>query len=213
VSNRRDQARKLKDWRDSIWMCPELADDPQGKAIAIAIHHKVDWGSFSTVISNKTLASITSYSERTVRDRVQRLIAIGFLSATSRGHGREWKLRELTLLWPAAHAGHEDGRPVPGAGHEALRPAWDATKAGTEGQQDRHGAPPTIPETNTETIPEGAASPSPAEAGSAAPEPMTDDGLRDQVRTLRLMRWPDERILQKYAKHGMTKAHLEEVQR
>lgn len=59
---------------------------------------------------------------------------------------------------------------------------------------------------------ESAASPAPAAAGSAAPEPQewTEDGLRLQVRTLRLMHWSDERILKKFAKHGMTRAHLEQ---
>jgi hypothetical protein len=166
VSARRHQARKLKDWRDAIWTCPRLTRDPEAKSIAIAIQDKVDWDTFSTVISNPTLAHITSYGERTVSYRVQKLIGLGFLSGRPRGSGRTWALRELTLLWPARAAGHESTRPAPDAGHETARPAQDDSMARTERSHDLHRALPTNLETNTET--KGAASPSPANAVSAA---------------------------------------------
>jgi hypothetical protein len=166
VSARRDQARKLKDWRDAIWTCPQLTRDPEAKSIAIAIQDKVDWDTFNTVISNPTLAGITSYSERTVSDRVQKLIGLSFLSSRSLGSGRTWALRELTLLWPAPDAGHETTRPAQGAGHEPPWPARNAALTCTESSHDPHRARTT----NQEPIqkPNSAAPPSPAEAGFAA---------------------------------------------
>jgi hypothetical protein len=166
VSARRHQARKLKDWRDAIWTCPQLRRDPEAKSIAIAIQDKVDWDTFSTVISNPTLAGITSYGERTVSDRVQRLIDLGFLSSRSQGTGRKWALRALTLAWPAPDAGHESSRPAPSAGHEPPWPARDAAMTCTEGSHDPHRARTTNPEPLKK--PNSAAPPSPAAAGFAA---------------------------------------------
>jgi DNA-binding transcriptional MocR family regulator len=81
------------------------------------------------------------------------------------------------------------------------------------GAADREiGAPSvrlTLLQTPTEKS-ESAASPSPAQAGAAAgePEQMSDDDLREVVHTMRLMKWPDEKILEKHAKYGMTRRHL-----
>jgi DNA-binding transcriptional ArsR family regulator len=67
----------------------------------------------------------------------------------------------------------------------------------------------SVPDSLTDSLTEkSAASPAFADATSAAPERMTDAGLCAQVRLLRQMHWTDERILKKFAKHGMTSEHL-----
>jgi hypothetical protein len=145
MSSRGEAARRLKEWRDAVRAHPELAEDPEAKAIAVHLTDFVDWHSMSTTLSNPRLAELTAYSERTVAERVRRLITLGLLAAASVGHGRTWKLRELTLQWQAPRAGHGAPRQAPRAGH-------NSTKAGTARAHGRHRVPTTIPETNTEGL-------------------------------------------------------------
>ena len=93
-------------------------------------------------------------------------------------------------------------------------PAANGTNAAIIGTNSARIVTPSVSQKSLTEISnsEGsAAPPAPANAGSAAPEPepMTDQALRDQVRILRRLRgWTDARILDKYAKRGMTADHL-----
>jgi len=178
VSGRREQARKLNEWRDMIWSSQQITDDPEGKAIAIVLSLKVDWCRLTTVISNKTLANLTSYSERTVSDRIRKLILHGFLSARNVGYGRTWKLRELTLQWQATGACHEKARQASDAHHVPPSQACLSPKASTKCSEGRHPALPISSEITKETSSEGAASPAPANAVSAALEAKRDEVMR-----------------------------------
>jgi DNA-binding transcriptional MocR family regulator len=178
MSDRREQARRLQQWRDMIWSSQLIADDPEGKAIAIVVALKVDWSTHTTVISNRTLSSLTSYSERTVSDRIRKLIRHGYLSARTVGHGRTWKLRELTLQWQVPGACHEKSRQAPDACHELPRHAGSSSQASTIRTEDRHQALPTSSETIKETSSERAASPAPANAVSTALQAKGDEVMR-----------------------------------
>jgi hypothetical protein len=163
----RAKARELRRWHQLI-LSTDGPSNAEAKLVALAVAHHVDWGTFTTVVGAETIATITKICERTVRNRIQQLICEGFLAARQIGRGRTWKLRELTLRWPASPAGHEGARPAQDAGHDAPRPVNSATKTGTAAVDDRHGVHPISSEITKEISSKSAASPSPAEAGSAA---------------------------------------------
>jgi len=104
----------LRSWHRLI-LSRDGPKNAEAKLVALDIAHHVDWNTFTTVVGAETIATVTDICERTVRDRIQRLIREGFLLARQIGRGRTWKLRELTLRWPACGAGHEDSRPVCGS--------------------------------------------------------------------------------------------------
>jgi hypothetical protein len=204
----RDSARRLREWR-RLMLSTDGPDNHEGKLVAIAIAEKVDWEAFNTTVGAETIARETKLCERTVRNRIQELIRDGFLSAQPVGHGRRWKLRELTLRWPVRHAGHEDSRPAPGTGHEGSRPACGNAMTGMRYSHDRHGVHPISSETNIEITPEGsAASPSPANAGSAAPDSEAVEVIRDLYRK----GFKPTEIWERYCKRrGMTLAQVQAV--
>jgi hypothetical protein len=206
---RKQKSRELRRWH-SLILSTDGPSNAEARLVALAIAHHVDWGTFATVVGAETIATITQICERTVRNRIQQLICEGFLAARQIGRGRTWKLRELTLRWPASRAGHEDARLAQDAGHDASRPVNGAAKTGTAASHDRQGVHPISSETTKEISSKSAAPPSPAEAGSAAPEQQlwTDDQLRHHVKSMRRLFWSDERILKKYARFGMTDSHL-----
>lgn len=75
------------------------------------------------------------------------------------------------------------------------------------------GTEPTVTGTGPGT--NGAASRSPATAGSAAQEPtgpLSDTELRHQVELMRALGWNDPRILEKFGHRGMTEEHLRTTQ-
>jgi hypothetical protein len=161
------KARELRRWHDLI-LSTDGPRNKEAKLVALAIAHHVDWSTFSTFVGVETIVTVTDICEKTVRDRIQKLIREGFLAARKIGRGRTWKLRELTLGWPASPAGHEDSRPVKDTGHEAPRPVDGVSMTGTAAPHDRHGVHPISSEITKEISSKSAAPPSPAEAGSAA---------------------------------------------
>lgn len=167
MSTRSAQARILRRWRALIYS-PDGPANPEARFVAITIAEYMDWTSLTTIVGVLTIAKATGYCEKTVRRRMQDLIRGGWLSARRIDHGRTWKLRELKLEWPGPDTGHETSRPVPRTGLGESWPVRQSSETGAPFLQDRYGVPPISSETNIKNSSEGAASPSPADACSAA---------------------------------------------
>jgi len=177
MSSRRYQARALGELRHHI-LSPQGPQASSLKLVLLDILEYVDWKTLTTIVGVETIAADTDLSERCVRYSIQRLQRSGYLSARFVGHGRTWKLRELTVRWPELNAGHETPRP--------------ATNVAMPGNECRHDRQPLHPISSRnpfkKSLTEGAASPSPANAGSAAQEAF-EEGVRERLRKEQRGRW------------------------
>jgi hypothetical protein len=175
-------------------------------------------GSAGCFPGTRTLAVRIGVHRATVSRWLHQLVQLGWLD-------RELRRRQFGRLgghyFPALPMAHADA-PIHAANgaperanslNGALEAGVNGASEGKIGARDREIGAPSVRLTLTESLTEkSAAAPLPANAGAAARhERMTDGTLREQARVMRMMRWSDERILKKYAKHGMTPAHLQPV--
>lgn len=141
---RRANARELGRWRDLL-LSPTGPTDAGSKLCAFGIAKFVNLDTLNTFASCDTIGSATGQGPRTVRDRIQRLVAEEFLTIERRsGTGRDWKTPYLRIRFPSPRsangADHHPPRSANGADHSEHRwPANPASMVGkpcTQGRQE-----------------------------------------------------------------------------
>lgn len=220
------------------------------RLVAIALTMRMDARTLESFASIELVAELTRLSERTVSTAIAKLRREGWIEERTKARGREFwlKYRRATLpdRLPEESAGSQAaGHPEEIAGtrlpaNGAGVPAIDARLPAIDGAtacKTLHGDPagiaddPVLEILKKDPVQDpganpGAATPPPADAGSAAhrrwsraeiiehekalerQKQRERQDLLQTIRTLRAIGWTDERILKKHAKDGVTDAHL-----
>jgi hypothetical protein len=207
------------EWQKAV--CSEHGlSNSVARLILMVISLHMDPDGSNAFPSQETIAERAKVTTRSVVTHVGKAVRLGWLRKYTAGRtGQGWHLNgyEATVpddVYPLLKRS-ERPSPRPKAKRSERVSAPSAERGETDstnvmnmkaevGERDSH----YLSLLTSPITKEGAAPPSPAEAGSAAPERMHDESLRGIVRTMRLMRWTDEEILKKHAKYGMTAAHL-----
>lgn len=205
----------IHQWRKAIFS----ARGPKGgvaRCIAATLAEFMDGTSLETFVGLTRLEKASGFRERTVRGGLRTLRVGGWIIERTKGRGHP-VVRTAMIPPEATFNGTVNAActPAPGAAlpRHDLPEVTPVNDAGNSGKS-RPGTPAPRAAYLDQSLDKSlsAASPSPAKADSAAPEQMTDKDLRSAVRTMRTMRWDDERILLRYTKHGMTVQHLKLVE-
>jgi hypothetical protein len=188
------------------------------RLVALALSARMDAESLESFASEQLLAKLTALGERTVRRALAVLKAEGWIEERTKARGRDYWLKIRRAALPVTVAGTTSHEAATGAtgGHDGLESEVPANLSGVPaktdatGGQRQHEEAAMVADDPVPEIPNkdpGAASPAPAEAGSAALKQWSKDEA--MVRDLYFNKqYKVHEILDFVRRRGLTKADV-----